>query len=300
MAKQRTFWICVVVAASAAGACRTSDQEARTMIEAMKMQVDVKGEGAGTPLVLVGGGLTGWKSWEPHQARLAGTRRVARAQPLAVQLGLEDRPLPADYSVKQESAALGRGLDAAGLDGRIDLVAWSYGAAIALDFALDHPERIATLALIEPPAMWVLDATDVLDEQARRERDEMRALYAQMRGDVTEQQLASFVTQAGLSPPGVAPRALPAWASWVEHRRSLRTGDAVWLHSDRAARLRAFPRPVLLVRGHGSAHVLHRIVDGLAATLPHHSTLELPGGHAPQLVAMDDFLARLAAFQAAP
>jgi hypothetical protein len=28
--------------------------------------------------------------------------------------------------------------------------------------------------------------------------------------------------------------------------------------------------------------------------------IELPGGHAPQIVAMDDFLARLAAFQATP
>src|SRR5262245_54281329 len=58
-----------------------------------RMQIDVKGTG-GTPLVLVGGGLTGWASWEPHQARLMTKRTVARAQPLSVEYGLLNRPLP--------------------------------------------------------------------------------------------------------------------------------------------------------------------------------------------------------------
>jgi hypothetical protein len=37
------------------------------------MARDTKGEGR--PLVLVGGGLTGWLSWNPHQERLAAQRR---------------------------------------------------------------------------------------------------------------------------------------------------------------------------------------------------------------------------------
>jgi pimeloyl-ACP methyl ester carboxylesterase len=260
-----------------------------------KMPLDVKG--AGAPLVLVGGGLTGWRSWEPHQARLAGSRRVARAQPLAVQLGLDGVALPPGYSVAMESRALAAAIDTAFSPGAIDLAAWSYGAEIALDYALDHRERVRTLTLIEPPAFWVLDATGAGDDESARASREMRALYKTMTGDVSEEQLAVFVRQAGLCPPDKSPSELPQWATWVEHRRSLRTGDAAWSHSDAAERLRAFDRPVLLVKGTGSAHFLHRILDGLARSLPRARAIELPGGHAPNLVAFDAFLEAMAAFQ---
>jgi pimeloyl-ACP methyl ester carboxylesterase len=114
---------------------------------------------------------------------------------------------------------------------------------------------------------------------------------------VTEDQLALFVCQAGLCPPGKSPKELPQWPVWVKHRRSLRTGDAPWAHTDNVARLRAFGKPVLLVKGTGSAYFLHRIEDGLAKTLPRAQMIELPGGHAPNVVAMDAFLDQMAAFQ---
>ena len=260
-----------------------------------KMPIDMKG--SGRPLVLVGGGLTGWLSWEPHQARLAPTRAVGRAQPLAVRYGLENVPLPSDYSVKMESRALAASVEQIFPPGPIDFAAWSYGGVITLDYALDHPERVRTLTLIEPPAFWVLDATGTADSETDRESAEMRALYAQMVDDVSEAQLATFVRQAGLCPPGESPEQLPPWPLWVQHRRSLRTGDAVWKHRDDAARLRAFDKPVLLVKGTGSSHFLHRIEDGLAKELPHAQTIELPGGHAPNVISMDAFLERMTAFQ---
>jgi pimeloyl-ACP methyl ester carboxylesterase len=261
-----------------------------------RMQLDVKGSGA--PLILVGGGLTGWLSWQPHQARLAPKRMVARAQPLSVQYGLENRRLPESYSVRSESRALGGAIAGIVANAPVDLVAWSYGALVTLDFALEHPEHVRTLTLIEPPAFWVLGATGTADEASNRESAELRAAYAKMRTDVTEEQLASFVCSVGLCPPGKNPTELPQWPSWVLHRRSLRAGDAPWAHEDDAARLRAFDKPVLLVKGVGSAHFLHAIIDGLARTMPRAEVLELPGGHAPQMVAMDAFLDRLETFHA--
>jgi pimeloyl-ACP methyl ester carboxylesterase len=264
----------------------------------MRMQSDVKGEG--DPLVLVGGGLTGWQSWKPHQDRLAPSRKVIRLQLLSVQYGLEDRRLPPGYDLEMESEALAAALDHLGLIQPVDLVAWSYGAAITLDYALDHPDRVRTLTLIEPPAFWVLGATGRLDAESQRQWDEMLALYAGMTDDVTEDQLAAFVRQAGLCPPGRSPSELPQWPSWVEHRRSLRVGVSPWNHDDTAARLRAFQRPVLLVKGSGSSPFLHRIIEGLASALPHSEVIELPGGHAPQLASMDAFVVKLAAFEATP
>lgn len=263
------------------------------------MLTDVKGQGE--LLVLVGGGLTGYLSWIPHQNQLAPTRKVARAQPLAVQLGLDGQVVPPDYSVKMESRALGAAIADLGASGPVDLVAWSYGAAITLDYALDNPARIRTLTLIEPPAFWTLAATGTADPQSQRESEALRVLYAKMKaqGSVSEDELDSFLSQAGFAVPGKSLRDLPQWPGWVKHRRSLLTGDAAWAHRDSLDRLHAFDRPVLLVKGTGSSHFLHRIIDALAGALPRAEVLELPGGHAPQLVAMDAFLARLATFQAA-
>ena len=89
----------------------------------LKMQCEVKGEG--NPILLVGGGLTGWKSWEPFvEIFNAKQRKVIRVQLLAVQYGLENRPLPAVYSVKTESGALATTLDSLGFTAPIDVVAW--------------------------------------------------------------------------------------------------------------------------------------------------------------------------------
>ena len=103
------------------------------MNTSLKMQCEVTGEG--DPLLLVGGGLTGWKSWEPFvEVFNKQLRKVIRIQLLNVQYGLENRLLPADYSVKTESAALDTTLDSMGIINRLDVVAWSFGAFTSLDY----------------------------------------------------------------------------------------------------------------------------------------------------------------------
>lgn len=267
----------------------------------MTMTMLVHTVGTGRPLVLIGGGVTGWLSWIPHQQRLASTRRVARAQPLIVQLGLENRALPPGYAVEMESAGLAAAVDAMRLEGPVDLVAWSYGGVITLDYALGHPDGVRTLTLIEPPAFWVLDATGTMEPAFARERDALSALGETMRDDVTEAELEAFVHFARLCPPGVQPKQLPQWPSWLEHRRSLRGQvDAVLGHSGDADRLRRFDRPVLLVKGTGSTPVLHGIIHALAGTLPRAQVLELAGGHAPHIAEMDTFLVHLARFHENP
>jgi pimeloyl-ACP methyl ester carboxylesterase len=253
--------------------------------------------GAGDPLVLVGGGLTGWLSWVPHQERLASSRQVARAQPLIVQLGLDGQPRPEDYSVEQESAALAAALESFHPHEPLDLVAWSYGGLGTLDYALDHPERIRSLTLIEPPAFWVLEANG--DPAYEREREACRPLAERLRDDVTEADLVEFVRFASLCPPDVNPESLPQWPLWLEHRQSLRGQfDAEFAQRDTIERLRKFERPMLLVKGGGSTPVLHRIIDTLDATLPRTRLLELAGGHAPHIVEMERFLEELDRFHA--
>jgi pimeloyl-ACP methyl ester carboxylesterase len=254
------------------------------------MQTRVLGDGP--PLVLIGGGLTGWKSWEPHAERLSAHRTVALLQLLNVQHGLEDRPLPEGYGATMESTALGRALDRLEWYEPIDFVAWSYGALVTLDFALNHPDRVRSLTLIEPPATWVLPAAGAGDADV----DALVALAHAIGHDVAEADLEHFIHAVGMSPPGMSPRELPQWPLWLEHRRSLRATDAAPRHPDDTARLRDLDRPVLLVTGTGTAPFLRRIHDTLALRLPRAHTTEMPGGHAPHIASMDRFLAELARF----
>lgn len=254
-----------------------------------------KATGAGAPLVLVGGGLTGWISWDPHAERLSRSRRVLRLQPLNVEWGLEGTPLPPDYSVKTEGRAIAATLDAVGLKEPVDVVGWSFGGLAALDFALDLPGRVRTLTLIEPPAFWVLHAVGPFDDEAQKAEASLSALH----GDISEAQLEEFLAVAGFAQPGASLRDLPQWPAWSRHRQSLRNSLAVIRHQDDPARLKAFPRPVLLVKGTGSSRFLHQAIDAMASCLPLAKVVEMPAGHAPHIVSMDRFLAALVAFQAA-
>jgi pimeloyl-ACP methyl ester carboxylesterase len=254
------------------------------------MLSDVKGEG--DPLVLVPGGLTGWLSWTPFAERLAPSRKVVRVQLLNVQSGLEGRALPADYSPRTEMLALTSTLQSLGLRPPIDFVGWSYGGEIAFDFALDNPEWVRTLTLIEPQAVWALPAGD--ENAARLQEEDLQM----SRDDVTEDGLAHFLHRAGLVPPDINPRALPQWPLWVQHRQSLRAVPYIAEYQADRGRLSAYRRPTLLVKGTESTLLDRRIVDELAGQLHHSQVVELPGDHACHITSMDEFLEHMAAFQA--
>ncbi len=252
--------------------------------------------GKGDPVILVPGGLTGWVSWEPHAKSLSMRRRVIRVQLLSVQLGLEGLDLPGDYSVKTESRALAATLDELEYAAPVDIVGWSYGALIALDFALDFPDRVRTLTLIEPPALWILREAHRLDADTERTME----FFASMKGDITEDQLASFLSFAGFLKPGQSARDLPQWNVWTGFRQSLRNNPAVVVHRDDLARLSRLTARTLLVKGTGSASFLHQIIEELRKALPRARLVELPSGHAPHIVSMDRFLTELEGFQLPP
>lgn len=67
-------------------------------------------------------------------------------------------------------------------------------------------------------------------------------------------------------------------------------------HDDDIELVRTFDKPVLLVRGEGSARTLHDIVDVLAEELPQARLTTFPGGHAPHIVSLQPFLERFTEF----
>lgn len=255
-----------------------------------QMQTAIVGDGE--PLVLVPGGLTGWLSWQPHAEQLAEDYRVIRVQLLSVELGLEQAPLPAGYSILTEKEALRNTLDHLDVH-TADFAGWSYGALTSLRFALDHPDRVRSLTLIEPPAFWVLRSRSPLGDEAQAEQ---RLFESFGPGAISEKQLEDFIHLVGLIPPDGNAREMPQWPLWAEHRQSLRTAHVPYLLEDDIARLRTFDKPVLLLKGEGSQEFLHNIIDILGEELPNARVETLPGGHAAHIVSMEPFMLMLREF----
>jgi len=164
-----------------------------------KILTDSRGEGR--TVLLVPGGLTGWRSWIPHQELLAKKYQAIRTQLFVVESGLRNEPLPENYSLQWECDALAEKIDELGL-GMFDLVGWSYGAAVSRSYAIHHPERIRSLTLIEPPAIWVLKTRGSLSESLEAERQAISKLAP---GPVTDDQLIWFTHFAGFVPHDLDP-----------------------------------------------------------------------------------------------
>jgi pimeloyl-ACP methyl ester carboxylesterase len=128
-------------------------------------------QGSGSPLVMLGGGTAGAAEFEAPARVLADDYRVIRLETLNMERSQRHEPLPGGYSIRTESAAMARALDRLRIDRPVDLVGYSFGALVALDYALDHPHRVRTLTLMAPPALWVLPTPE------RRESEEMRTMY---------------------------------------------------------------------------------------------------------------------------
>jgi pimeloyl-ACP methyl ester carboxylesterase len=255
--------------------------------------VEAAVSGQGQPIVLVGGGLQGRDSWGPVLPRLETMRRVVRPQNLNVAFGVEGQDLPSGYSVRMESAALRRALDKLALKGPVDVIGWSSGGAIALDFALGNPERIRSLTLIEPAAFWVLTPNDRSDRSLAR----MAELARNLKGEITEEQFEAFMCGNGsFNCAEASPRTSPLWSRLVRYKQALNGLGAYVDHADSVDRLRSFRKPVLIITGSQSPGFARNVNQSLARHISSSESVELPGGHASFLTSPDLFFEKLAGF----
>jgi pimeloyl-ACP methyl ester carboxylesterase len=246
--------------------------------------------GTGEPIVLVPGGLSGWRSWVPFVEPLARDHQVIRVQLRSVELAEAGKPFPPDYGTLTEREALRATVDRLGLD-RFDLVGWSYGAHCSLASTLEYPRRVRTLTVIEPPAAWILRETGHAAAALGQSEAFDRATAGK---EITIDDLKGFLLRAGLAKPGDNVEALPGWPVWVHNRQVVSANGTIWDYTDSLDRLRALDVPVLAVKGTNTTDDLAAIVDDLVATVPHGRVLELPGDHACHLQNMQRFLTELA------
>jgi len=146
----------------------------------------------------------------------------------------------------------------------VDLSGHSFGGTLALRIALDAPERVRSLTLIEPVLFC---ATDNLDG----------ARIPDARPDEVPRRFLEFWGEAPFE-------ALPATQQdYIRDRIWIPKACEPALVEDRAQmlpRLAALPVPTLLVRGENSPTIIAEINDALAAAIPGASQALIEGaGH---------------------
>lgn len=115
-------------------------------INANDLNVHYIEAGEGVPIVFVHGNWTTSLSWRPVLERLPeGYRGVAYDGRGRGETTGPDN----DYTMSELAADLLAFADALGLDS-FHLVGHSLGSGIAMQFALDHPERLRSLVVVSP------------------------------------------------------------------------------------------------------------------------------------------------------
>jgi pimeloyl-ACP methyl ester carboxylesterase len=214
--------------------------------------------------------------------------------------GLSERPMPGEWQgqnpyTPEAQVELTVGLmDALGLE-RAVLVGNSSGGAVALQGALEHPERVSALVLVDaavyrgggPPAWsrWLLSTPQL---------NRLGPLFMRQLGGSPGE---TFL-EAAWSDPGKIDE-----ATREAYRKPLQVENwdrALWelskaSHEPRLAeRLGEVSVPALVIYGADDRIVPPALSERLASELPEGSAAELSGcGHVPQEECPEAFLARL-------
>jgi len=174
---------------------------------------------------------------------------------------------------------------------RPHLVGWSGGGKAALEFVPEYPDRVRSLALVEPAAYWVLEQLGDKLEDVERVNALVHGLFGR---PVTEDDLAKFLELAGFVDSARHAPSHPNWGRWLPHRMALSWQGEKLDHPDRTVEeLARITCPVLLTKGTRTADWLKRLVDVLGERLPNASVVELEGDHAHHLQSIDTFLETL-------
>lgn len=222
------------------------------------------------------GGAAPINIFDPHAKELSALYKVIRIERLNISCVKTNTAIPAGYSVRMESERVAHLLDSLAIHEPVVLIGHSYGALIAFDLALNHPGKIRSLILAEPPAFWI--ARQKGEHPAGM--DEMIALTKEFtpNSTITEQQMEKF--RCALSDCINEPiKENPQWNTWVKNIPLLQGLSAIGQHNDSIQQLHEFHKPVMIVTGNKTAAFHKRINEILLAGLPDAASLILEGGH---------------------
>jgi pimeloyl-ACP methyl ester carboxylesterase len=233
-------------------------------------------------VVLIHAGIADARMWAPQQRSFAPARRVLA--PDLPGFGTE----PYDSDVVDYRASVRDAMDTGGMQ-RAALVGTSLGGTVALGIALESPERVSALVLVD---------AGIDDHERSSELEELDALETEAfeQGDfdaAADSQLV-WVTGPGRSRAAVDPEILDLVATMQRNVYELQEGydDIVMRRLDPPAsrRLGEIRVPTLVVTGGEDFEDFQRIGDRLAAEIPGARRVTIAAaGHLPSLEQPEEF-----------
>lgn len=231
------LWMALAWAATAEAQCAAEVENGYAHYGSSLVHYGIAGQGAPAVVLLHGwGGDT--TSWGRQIPALSKSHRV-----LVVDLpghGLSDAP-KADYTLAYLAGGVLAAMDEAGVK-RAVVVGHSLGGAVARRLALDHPERVSGIILVDAA---ILFRPEDPAERAKWARDNA-AFAASLAGPGSAGKAAAFVDslQGPTTPEDIKARVREKVAATPDH---VRAGAMAGFVDPEAWDLRAVPVPTLAV-----------------------------------------------------
>lgn len=243
--------------------------ETDLFLETNGARIRYRVDGSGPAVVFIHAGVADLTMWDAEVAVLRDRYRVVRYDTRGYGLTRTDA---VPFSNRADIVAL---LDHLG-EKRAHLVGLSRGGSIALDFALEHPERVPTLTVV---AGGVGGYHSPLEDAALWERVE--AMYEASDWE----RIADFETAYWADGPGQSAERIPAIRArvhdWVltNLRAELEEGQPEPLDPPAATRLGELRAPLLVVLGTLDDPETIDSMRHLAAAVPGARLVELESAH---------------------
>ncbi len=267
----------VVIVAGAACASSAARVETGTLpVAGGELYYEVAG--SGEPVVLIHGGFGDRRMWDDQFEVLARDYQVLRYD----HRGFGRSPAPdTAYSPVRDLIAL---LDRAEMD-RAHIVGNSLGGALAVTFAILHPERVRSLTVVASGA-----------DGFRYPQSDIEAItevIALMRGGKQEEALTKWLANPMLSVVNTQPAVKEKVERMVRENAGIWTMDA-WpqqpLSPSARDRLGRIQVPTLVVIGDRDAASVRRFADSTAGMIPGAERVVIEGtDHLPQMEQPTEF-----------
>jgi pimeloyl-ACP methyl ester carboxylesterase len=206
-------------------------------------RIAYKDEGQGTAIVFIHGANADYRSFGPQIVTLASSYRVI-APSLRHYYPEQWNGEGSDFSVEQHAADVAALIRMLNL-GKVHLVGWSRGGAVAIEIAKAHPDLVRTLVMEDGAILMPVEETPERRNDAEFRANNNKAIQEHLQaGDPNK---AAEVLVDGLTGPG-------AWLRLPEPRKQVvldniytALGDKMIRPSTTCDQLKKFDFPVLLM-----------------------------------------------------